>query len=67
MCVCVCVCMCMCVCVVTPQYSRNHSVSKKHKTIHPFKLHLIQNGPLIQHTLLPTTVMVFETFLETIL
>jgi len=53
--------------VLTPQCSRNHFISKKHKTIHSFKLHVLQNGPLVEHTLLSATVKVLETFLEAIL
>ena len=48
MCVFVCVCVCVCVYMVDSESSRNHFISEKCKTVQPFKLHFLQNSPLLQ-------------------
>ena len=40
--------MYVCTYVVTSKCSRNHFISEKYKTVQPFKLHFLQNGPLLQ-------------------
>jgi hypothetical protein len=41
--------------------------SEKYKRVQAFKLHLFQNSPLCNYTLLPVTVKVLEAFMEAIL
>jgi hypothetical protein len=53
--------------MVASKCSRNHSNSETHKTLQPFKLHLLQKIPLSNYNRLPATVKVLETFLEAIL
>jgi hypothetical protein len=53
--------------MVASKYSRNHSNSETHKTLQPFKLHLLQTVSLSNYKRLPATVKLLETFLEDIL
>ena len=45
----------------------NHFISEKYKTLHPFKVHFLQNSSQVDCTLLPATVKGLETVLEAIL
>jgi len=56
-----------CVYVVPSKWSRNHVICEKYKRVQTFKLRFLQSIPLCNYTLLPVTVKVLETFLESIL